>query len=415
MIQADSREVPTRRALLRTGFVVGLSFSAVFANPLATFAAAPLGFAQWRDRFRAHALSKGISEATWARVMGRIEPDMSVFRELGNQPEFNEELWQYINRRVSDWRIINGRAALRKNEALFARIEQDFGVERGTLLALWGVESAYGDPLVQQNHMRPVFPALAALAWNEPRRRAYWESELINALRIVDRGWSTPEEMRGSWAGAMGHTQWMPEVWLNVGIDYDHDGRVSPFGRPDDAVGSTARDLVNRGKYHRGEHWGYEVRDNGASPHGNRNYAAWASAGVARADGAPFPQPNASAQLWTPVPGGPSFLLGPNFYSVRSYNPAMNYALAICHLGDRCLGGPPFVQPFPGSERALTLAEVQEMQVRLTKAGFDTGGTDGRVGNDTMQAVRDYQTKMGLEPADGYGGLKVLARLRQGS
>ena len=309
MAQADSRKGPTRRALLGSGVAV----SAVFANPLAAFAAAPPGFDQWRERFRAHALAKGVSEATWARVMGRIEPDMSVFRELRSQPEFNEELWQYINRRVSDWRIVNGREALRKNEALFARIEQDYGVERGTLLALWGVESAYGDPLVQQNHMRPVFPALAALAWNEPRRRAYWESELINALRIVDRGWSTPEEMRGSWAGAMGHTQWMPEVWLNVGIDYDHDGRVSPFGRPDDALGSTARYLVNRGKYHRGEHWGYEVRANGASPHGNRSYAAWASAGVARADGAPFPQPNASAQLWTPVPGGPSFLLGPNF------------------------------------------------------------------------------------------------------
>jgi lytic murein transglycosylase len=403
--------MPTRRALLGSG----LAASALFLDPIAAFAAAPAGFEQWRDRFRAHALAKGVSEATWARVMDRIEPDMSVFRETGNQPEFNEELWQYINRRVSDWRIINGREALRKNEALFARIERDFGVERGTLLALWGVESAYGDPLVQQNHMRPVFPALAALAWNEPRRRAYWESELINALRIVDRGWSRPEEMLGSWAGAMGHTQWMPEVWLNVGIDYDQDGRVSPFGRPDDALGSTARYLVTRGKYHRGEHWGYEVRANGVSARGHRSYAAWAGAGVTRADGAPFPQPNASAQLWTPVPEGPSFLLGPNFYSVRSYNPAMSYALAICHLGDRILGGPPFIQPFPGSERALTLAEVKEMQVRLTKAGFDTGGTDGRVGNDTMQAVRDYQTRMGLEPADGYGGLKVLARLRQGS
>ena len=119
--------------------------------------------------------------------------------------------------------------------------------------------------------------------------------------------------------------------------------------------------------------------------------------------------------MWVPVPGGPAFLLGPNFYAVRSYNPSMNYALAICHLGDRILGAPPFIQPFPGSERALTLAEVQEMQTRLTKAGFDTGGTDGRVGNDTMKAVKDYQTKMGLLPADGYGGLKVLARLRQGS
>ena len=133
----------------------------------------------------------------------------------------------------------------------------------------------------------------------------------------------------------------------------------------------------------------------GGSSSGSRTYAAWSSAGVTRADGQPFPQPDASAKLWVPVPGGPAFLLGPNFYAVRSYNPSMNYALAICHLGDRILGAPPFIQPFPGSERALTLAEVQEMQTRLTKAGFDTGGTDGRVGNDTMAAVRDYQSRMG--------------------
>jgi membrane-bound lytic murein transglycosylase B len=412
MKQPDSLKRPTRRLLLQHGLGAGLG--ALFARPLAALAASPPGFDHWRDNFRNRALAKGITEATWTRVMGHIEPDMSVFGQMAQQPEFSEEIWQYINRRVSDWRIIAGKEALQKNQALFARIEKDFGVERGTLLALWGVESAYGDPQVQQHHMRPVFPSLAALAWNAPRRKAYWESELINALRIVDRGWSTPQEMRGSWAGAMGHTQWMPEVWLNVGIDYDGDGRVSPFGKPDDALGSTAKFLIDRGKYHRGEHWGYEVRASGGG-RGNRTYAAWSSAGVTRADGEPFPQPNASAQLWVPVPGGPAFLLGPNFYAVRSYNPSMNYALAICHLGDRILGAPPFIQPFPGSERALTLAEVQEMQVRLTKAGFDTGGTDGRVGNDTMKAIRDYQVKMGLEPADGYGGLKVLARLRQGS
>jgi len=157
------------------------------------------------------------------------------------------------------------------------------------------------------------------------------------------------------------------------------------------------------------------VRASGGTASGSRSYAAWTSAGVTRADGQAFPQPNATAQMWVPVPGGPTFLLGPNFYSVKSYNPSMNYALAICHLGDRILGGPPFIQPFPGSERALTLAEVQEMQTRLTKAGFDTGGTDGRVGNDTMKAIRDFQVKARLQPADGYGGLKVLARLRQGS
>jgi lytic murein transglycosylase len=409
MHQPDSPKSPARRVLLQTG----IAAATLLANPLATMAA-PAGFDQWRDKFRARALAKGVSERTWTRVMNRIEPDTSVFAQMQKQPEFDEEIWQYINRRVSDWRVINGREALKKNEALFARIEQDIGVERGTLLALWGVESAYGDPLVQQNHMKPIFPSLAALAWNAPRRRAYWETELINALKIVDRGWSGPEEMRGSWAGAMGHTQWMPEVWLNVGVDYDGDGKVSPFGKPDDALGSSAKFLVDRGKYHPGEHWGYEVRATGAAASGKRTYAAWASAGITRADGKPFPQPNASAQMWVPVAGGPAFLLGPNFYAVRSYNPSMNYALAICHLGDRILGAPPFIQPFPGSERALTLAEVQELQTRLTKAGFDTGGNDGRVGNDTMKAVRDYQTRMGLEPADGYGGLKVLARLRQG-
>ena len=409
MRQPDSLKPLTRRAVLQSGLAAG----ALLMHPPAALAA-PAGFEKWREAFRARALAKGVSEATWNRVMGRLEPDMTVFKELQSQPEFNEEIWQYINRRVSDWRIIHGKEALRKNQAVFARIEQDFGVERGTLLALWGVESAYGDPQVQQNHMRPVFPALAALAWNEPRRRAYWQSELINALKIVDHGWSTPQEMRGSWAGAMGHTQWMPEVWLNVGMDYDGDGKISPFGKPDDALGSTARYLVNRGKYQAGEHWGYEVHAAGGSSSGSRSYAAWSSAGVTRADGQAFPQPEASAKLWVPVEGGPAFLLGPNFYAVRSYNPSMNYALAICHLGDRILGGPPFLQPFPGSERALTLAEVQEMQTRLTQAGFDTGGTDGRVGNDTMAAIRNYQTQMGLQPADGYGGLKVLARLRQG-
>src|SRR6202158_90122 len=167
MKPSDSLKTPTRRALLRFGLAAG----ALLAHPLAAFAAAPPGFDQWRDSFRARTLAKGISEATWNRVMGRIEPDMSVFKQMRNQPEFNEQIWQYINRRVSDWRIIAGKEALKKNETLFARIEQEYGVERGTLLALWGVESAFGDPVVQQNHMRPVFPSLAALAWNAPRRK----------------------------------------------------------------------------------------------------------------------------------------------------------------------------------------------------------------------------------------------------
>jgi lytic murein transglycosylase len=379
-------------------------------------ATAGTSFEQWIDAFRTKAIAHGITPATYALCMGGLRPDTAGLEANRDQPEFNEQLWQYLNRRVSDWRIIAGNAKAKQVAPLLSRIERDFGVEPAVMLGVWGVESAYGDPLVQKNHMRPVIPSLATLAWGEPRRRKYWEQELINALTIVQRGWSTPSQMVGSWAGAMGHTQWMPEVWLHLGIDYDRDGRISPYGEPDDALGTTARYFVERGKYRRGEHWGYEVRVP-SPPRGNasRRYAEWERLGIVRTDGAAFPQPNATARLWVPVADGPAFLLGPNFFAVRSYNPSMNYTLAIVHLGDRVLGGGAFVRPFPGAERTPTLAEVQEIQRRLTALGYDTGGADGRVGNDTMLAVRSFQLKAGMEPADGYAGLKLLARLRQAS
>jgi len=407
-----------RLRLSRRAALQALTWGAALTLPLrpspSLAQSAQLPFDQWVATFRSRAIARGISDATYMRVMHGLKPDTTVYKELRNQPEFNEQLWQYLNRRVSEWRIVTGKEKAKEYAPLLSRIEHDFGVERSVMLGIWGIESAYGDPVVQQNHMRPVIPALAALAWGEPRRRAYWEQELLNALVIIDRGWSTPEEMVGSWAGAMGHTQWMPEVWLHMGFDYDGDGRVSPFGKPDDALGSTARYLVERGKYRRGEHWGYEVRlPAGASAsEASQSYAAWQKAGVVRADGGAFAQGEASARLWVPVNGGPAFLLGPNFYAVRSYNPSMNYTLSIVHLGDRVMGGEPFAQRFPGSERAPTLAEVQEIQRRLTEHGYDTGGTDGRVGNDTMLAVQNFQRKIGMLPADGYAGVTLLARLR---
>ncbi len=399
----------TRRRVLQTA----LLSAAGAALPTLSFAQkASQPFDQWVADFKPRALSRGISGTTYDSVMNGLKPDMGVFALQQSQPEFKEQLWQYLNRRVSEWRIVTGRERAREYAPLLAKLEQDFGVSRGILLGLWGMETAYGDPIVHQNHMRPVFPCLAALAWGEPRRRSYWETELINALRIVERGWANPREMRGSWAGAMGHTQWMPEVWLNIGADYDGDGRVNPFGKPNDALAGTCRYLLQRGRYRKGEPWGYEVR---GQPSGSRTYAEWQQAGIVRADGKPYAQPNARAKGWVPVPGGPSFLIGANFDAVKSYNPSMNYALAICHLGDRVTGGEPFVQSFPGSERAPTLAEVQEIQKRLTALGFNTAGTDGRVGLETMRAVRNFQRKVNMQPADGYAGVKLLARLRQAS
>jgi lytic murein transglycosylase len=401
---------PTRRTLIAGA----LSCCAAVASPSAARAQkAAQPFAQWVAAFKPRALKRGISEATYDRVMGNVKPDMGVFALQGAQPEFREQLWQYLNRRVSDWRIATGKERLRETRPLLARLEKDFGVAPAILLGLWGMETAFGDPVVHKNHMRPVIPALAALAWGEPRRRAYWETELLNALAIIERGWSHPQEMRGSWAGAMGHTQWMPEVWLNLGVDYDGDGRVSPFGKPDDALAGTCKYLLERGRYRRGEPWGHEVRTSGTTG-GARAYAEWQKLGVTRADGKPYEMPQARAKLWRPVAGGPAFLIGQNFEAVKSYNPSMNYALAICHLGDRILGAAPFIQAFPGSERAPTLAEVQEIQKRLTALGFDTNGTDGRVGLETMKAVRNYQRRIGMEPDDGYAGVTLLARLRQG-
>jgi lytic murein transglycosylase len=371
-------------------------------------------FAQWAAAFRSRARARGISDATYNRVMGSIKPDTSVYALDRAQPEFQEEVWQYLNRRVSDWRIQTGIVRAKEYAPLLERVEREYGVGRYTMLGLWGMESAFGDLVTNPKHMRPIFPALAALAWGEPRRRSYWEQELLNALVIVERGWGTPEEMIGSWAGAMGHTQWMPEVWLNMGVDFNGDGRISPYGPPDDALAGTAQYLAKRGGYRRGEGWGYEVRlPSGMRARGGmRTVASWHASGVRQANGKPFPRPQEHARLWQPVPGGPVFLLTHNFDAVKSYNPANTYALAVCHLGDRIAGEGAFVQEFPGGERLPTLAEVQEIQKRLTALGYDSGGTDGRVGNDTMAAIRNFQRKVGMKP-DGYAGLKLLARLRE--
>jgi lytic murein transglycosylase len=416
MTRVSSRDLALR--LSRRSFVLGAT--ALAASLSATDIAAAVQspeFARWVANFRARALARGISEQTYDRIMGSVTPDTSVFAQFNAQPEVTELMWQYINRRCSEWRVITGKERAKQYAGLLARIEKDYGVDRYILLGLWGMESSFGDVMANPKYMRPIIPALAALAWGEPRRRKYWEAELLNALTIVDRGWAKPDEMVGSWAGAMGHTQWMPEVWLNMGVDYDRDGRASPFGKPDDALAGTAHYLVERGNYRRGEAWGCEVKVPAnhtrlANNRTMRPYAKWHDLGVRRADGAAFPRPGDQAKLWIPVAGGPAFLVGQNFQAVYSYNPSRSYALALCHLGDLIRGGPPFHQQFPGGERAPTMAEVKEIQRRLNDQGFKND-VDGRTGSDTVRAIVGYQKKVGMEP-DGYAGLKLLARLRQG-
>jgi lytic murein transglycosylase len=377
-------------------------------------------FLRWVAAFKPRAIARGISEKTYDRVMDSVKPDTSVYALQRSQPEFTEQMWQYINRRCSDWRVITGKERARDYANLLHRIERDYGVSPYTMLGVWGMESSFGDVIDNPKYMRPVIPALAALAYGEPRRRRYWEQELLNALVIVDRGWADPSTMIGSWAGAMGHTQWMPEVWLHMGVDYDHDGRITPFGKPDDSLAGTARYFADRGRYRRGEAWGCEVNLPAshirlADNRSKRSYAKWHALGITRADGKPFPRPDDVVRLWQPVRGGPAFLIGQNFFAVRSYNPSSSYTLALLHLGDLIAGGGHWIHEFPGGERPPTLAEVKEIQRRLNEKGFKTDGVDGRTGSDTLKAILAYEKKAGMQPADGYAGLKVLARLRQGA
>jgi membrane-bound lytic murein transglycosylase B len=404
-----------RRALMNGALRGSIGLSAVLSG----VALADTRFSRWVAAFKPAALKRGVPEATYDRVMVNVTPDTEVYALQRQQPEFTEQMWQYINRRCSDWRVITGKERAHQYASLLGRVEKDYGVDRYTMLGLWGMESSFGDVIDNRKYMRPIIPALAALAYGEPRRRRYWEAELINALIIIDRGWAKPSDMIGSWAGAMGHTQWMPEVWLHLGVDYDHDGRANPFGKPDDALAGTARYLVERGNYKPGEAWGCEV----ALPSGGhrmadnrswRDYETWHKHGVRRADGEAFKRPHDKVKLWLPLKGGPAFLVGQNFRAVYSYNPSSNYTLALVHLGDLVAGRGGFRQQFPGGERVPTIDEVKEIQRRLNERGFKTDGVDGRTGSDTVRAVGAFQKSVGMTP-DGYAGLEVLARLRQGA
>src|SRR5262249_9850294 len=189
----------TRRTLISGMFGAG----AVLATGRLAIAAQPPGFAQWVASFRPRAINRGISEQTYDRVMGAVTPDTSVFAENNSQPEFTKLMGKYTNRRCSDWRVVTGKERAKQYSELLGRIEKDYGVDRYIMLGLWGMESSFGEVMINRKYMRPIIPALAALAWGEKRRRAYWEAELLNALTIIDRGWAQPSDMIGSWAGAM--------------------------------------------------------------------------------------------------------------------------------------------------------------------------------------------------------------------
>ena len=370
------------------------------------------GLRDWIADFRGRALAQGIRADVLDAAFDGVRYDPEIIRRDRNQSEFTKTIWDYLSTAVSESRIANGREALRRHADVLEAVERTHGVEKEIVAAIWGLESAYG----AHRGSEPVIQSLATLAY-DGRRGEFFEEQLVAALRIVQAGDTAPGAMTGSWAGAMGHTQFIPTSFLAYAVDGTGDGRRDIWSDdPADALASTAAYLAGFG-WTKGQPWGVEV----ALPEGfdyaearrdlTRLPSDWARLGVRGADGSEVPDHGPASVLLPAGAGGAAFLIFDNFAVIERYNTADAYVIGVGHLADRLAGGGPILSDWPQDDRALTFAERQEMQRLLTRAGFDTQGVDGRVGPLTVDAIRGFQAASDLIP-DGYASLALLQRLR---
>ncbi len=371
------------------------------------------GLAQWITAFRPRAMAAGITPATFDAAFNSVHYNTGVVEKDRNQNEFTKTLWDYLNTAVSDDRIRNGQAALTANAALFDAIEVRYGVDRHVVAAIWGLESAYGTFRGDIN----LIEAMASLAY-EGRRGTFFEGQLIAGLRILQNGDTTPDQMRGSWAGAMGHTQFMPLSYEAFAVDFTGDGRRDIWGDdPTDALASTAAYLIANG-WTAGQPWGvevvlppdfdYELANRSLTKHP----AVWAAMGIRDIAGNRIDRTDFASILLPAGAQGAAFMIFANFGVIERYNTADSYIIAVGHLADRLRGGPAIQHSWPLGDRALTFAERQELQSLLTAAGFDTKGADGLIGPNTIAGIRGYQKANELIP-DGYANVTLLAQLRR--
>src|SRR5450631_3695040 len=361
----------------------------------------------WPDAAR-----RNISQESFQRFTAGLAPDLRIMDLMDSQPEFTKSIWDYLDILVNDNRLAKGREILAKYKPQFDAAERAYGVDRYAVAAIWGIESNYSTQMGD----RSVLQSTATLSCIG-RRQKYFRDEFHSALEILHHGDLRPEQMRGSWAGAFGPTQFMPTAFKRYAVDGDGDGRRDVVDNPADLIASTANNLKKDG-WQTGQTWGFEV----VVPAGFNYMLAdrakamsieqWQHLGITRAGGKPFPNPADKAYLLAPAGAqGPGFLMLQNFRVIMKYNPAEAYALAIGHFADRLRGGAPFVQPWPRQERVLSRAERLELQQLLAQRGFYRGTPDGQLGGQTRDALRSFQASIGAA-ADGFASSDVLQRLR---
>lgn len=376
-------------------------------------ASATKSFETWKKEFAAEAQEKGIKKETIKHVLYPLELDPSVQKLIAHQPEFTKSVWEYLDTAVSKSRVLKGRRLLARHEKLFKKIEKQFGVQPEYLVAIWGLETSYGRNFGGYSVVR----SLATLAYDSDRS-AFYEKELLAALRILEEGHVSKNRMIGSWAGAMGHTQFMPSTFLEYAVNFDNNPKKDLWNSLEDVFASTAN-YLEKADWQAGELWGIEVKLPSkvdwalADPTTWLTLKEWSEQGVMHVDGRPLNQlDEKEARLFLPAGhNGPAFLTFKNFLAFKVYNNSDSYALAAGYLGDRIRGAREIQAEWPRKDVPLSFTQKEDLQYLLTVLGYDTGGVDGKIGPNTREALRNWQTEMGL-PADGYVNEEILDLLR---
>ena len=400
------------RHLRRTMTALGLSL-AVLAPSTSAFADG--GFRQWVAGFRATAVQNGVSGAVYDRAFRNVtDIDPVVLEKARFQPEFTAPAWDYFDNRVHDESIAVGREMARKWKPWLDRIEKRYGVDRYILLAIWSMESNYGEILKRDDVMRSVVRSLATLGYADQKRAKFARTQLIAALKILQTGDIDESHLSGSWAGAMGHTQFIPTSYQAYAVDIDGNGKRDIWNSVPDAL-ATAANLLHKNGWQPGKTWGYEVALPAGRkfPAGSMSLAKWQALGVTRANGKAFRNPSDSAVLKAPDGrGGPAFLMINNFSVIKRYNNADKYAIAVGLLADEIAGYGGLVQDWQRPFTKLSFEQRQELQQRLSEHGYYDGKFDGKIGSGSKAAILAYQAKAGL-PQDGHPSMEVLKWLRK--